>query len=382
MRSGMTPFAGEFTLTRLERVISGAGKASAVGDELTRRGLSRAVIVTGRTLGASSLLEGIKQSLGDRCAGVFTGVRQHVPSSSVDELVALARSVNADCLVSFGGGSPIDTTKAAIHGLLVDVPASADPMIHISIPTTLSAGEYTAVAGVTNETTRVKHGVGDPRVCARTVIDDAMVTAQTPDWLWAATGMRALDHAIESIYSIRHHPVSDALGSEGIRRMMAHLPASVRTTGDERIEHRAQCLMATWMCVFGMTNAGFGLSHAFGHQIGPRWDVPHGVTSCITLPHAMRFMAELAPERFGPIAAALDVAFDPARPRDAALACADRMAAFIAQFELPSRLRDAHVPREELDDVIGIVHEAMARAHVVDRPVTRDELATVLAAAY
>jgi alcohol dehydrogenase len=140
--------------------------------------------------------------------------------------------------------------------------------------------------------------------------------------------------------------------------------------------------MATWLCVFGMTNAGFGLSHAFGHQIGPRWNVPHGVTSCITLPHAMRFMADLAPDRFGPIAEAFHVAFDAANPRPAATACADRMAAFIAQFDLPSRLRDAHVPREELDDVIGTVHEAMSRAHVVDRPVSREELAAVLAAAY
>ena len=98
--------------------------------------------------------------------------------------------------------------------------------------------------------------------------------------------------------------------------------------------------MAAWMCVFGVTNAGFGLSHALGHQIGPRWNVPHGMTSCITLPHAMRFMADLAPERFRPIAEGFGVPFDPAEPRRAALACADRAAAFIAQFDVPQRLRD------------------------------------------
>jgi alcohol dehydrogenase len=378
----MAAFAGEFTLTRLERVISGRGTVSALGAELDRRGLTRAVVVTGRTLGASPLLTQVTTSLGDRCADVFTGVRQHVPSGSVQALAALARTARADCLVSFGGGSPIDTTKAALHALLADHPSSADPVVHISIPTTLSAGEFTGVAGVTDEATRVKHGVADSRIAARTIIDDPEVTRDTPDWLWAATGMRAIDHAIESIYSIRHHPVSDALGSAGIKRMMAHLLPSVRAEGDARVDHRAECLTATWMCVFGMTNAGFGLSHAFGHQIGPRWDVPHGVTSCITLPHAMRFMARLAPDRFGPIAAAMEVPFDASHPEPAALACADRMAAFIAQFDLPSRLRDAKVPRAELDEVIGIVHEAMARAQVVDRPVTRDELAAVLAEAY
>ena len=378
----MKAFTGEFTLTRLERVISGAGRISILGDELARRGRARALVVTGRTLGASTLLDRLRDALGDRWAGVFSGVRQHVPSGSVRELIARVRETQADCLVSFGGGSPIDTTKAAIHGLLADAPASADPIIHISVPTTLSAGEFTAVAGVTDEATLVKHGVGDPRVAARTVIQDPTVTVETPEWLWAATGIRALDHAIEAIYSMRHHPVSDALGSDGIRLLTAHLPASLNTTGDEQLAHRAHCQMATWLCVFGMTNAGFGLSHAFGHQIGPRWNVPHGVTSCITLPHAMRFMAELAPERFGPIARAYDIPFDASNPTPAALECANRTAAFIAQFDLPSRLRDANVPRDQLDAVIGTVHDAMARAQVVDRPVTRDDLASVLAAAY
>ena len=378
----MTAFVGEFTLTRLERVISGAGKAGAIGNELARRQLSRAVIVTGRTLGASPIVGQLRNAMGERCAGVFSGARQHVPSGSVRELVDLARRVNADCLVSIGGGSPIDTTKVAIHAMLADAPPSADPVIHISIPTTLSAGEYTAVAGVTDEATRVKRGVADPRIVPRTVIQDPEVTIGTPDWLWAATGMRAIDHAIEAIYSTRHHPVSDAMGSEGIRQLVAHLPGSIRATGAEQLEHRAHCLMATWLAVYGMTNAGFGLSHAFGHQIGPRWDVPHGVTSCITLPHAMRFMAERAPDRFGPIAAAFGVRFDASNPKPGALACADAMAAFISKFDLPSRLRDANVPREQLDDVIGTVHEAMSRAQVVDRPVTRDELASVLAAAY
>ena len=134
--------------------------------------------------------------------------------------------------------------------------------------------------------------------------------------------------------------------------------------------------------MFGVTNAGFGLSHALGHQIGPRWDVPHGMTSCITLPHAMRFMAELAPERFRPIAEGFGVPFDPADPKRAALACADRAAAFIAQFDLPQRLRDVRVPADELPEVADVVHDVMDAAHVVDRPVTKGDLVTLLTNAY
>src|SRR5262249_19394093 len=153
------------------------------------------------------------------------------------------------------------------------------------------------------------------------------------------------DHAVEAIYSVRHHPVGDTMAARGLALIVEHLLPSIRASGDEgararRLDHRLQCQMAAWLSVYGMTNAGFGLSHALGHQIGPRWNVPHGFTSCITLPHAMRFMADRAPERFGPIAAGLGLPFDVDRPRDSARACADRVAAFIAQFDVPRRLRD------------------------------------------
>ena len=372
----MRPYVGEFNLNRLERVISGPNTIAAIGAEVDRRGLSRVVVATGKTLGASALLDRITTALGPRLAGVFTGCRQHVPSGSVDDLVALVRTAGADTIVSFGGGSPIDTVKVAVHTL------GPDAVCHIAVPTTLSAGEFTAVAGVTDEATRVKHGVSDPRIAPRTVVTDPTLTLETPEWLWAATGMRAMDHAIESIYSLRHHPLSDTLASRAIALLLEHLPPSIHASGQEQLDHRAHCQMGAWLSVVGLTNAGFGLSHAFGHQIGPRWDVPHGITSCITLPHAMRFMAELAPERFGPIAAGFGIAFSEADPKPAALACADRTAAFIEQLELPHRLRDAQVPREQIGDVAGIVHEAMERAHVVDRAVTRDELMSLLVGAY
>ena len=94
--------------------------------------------------------------------------------------------------------------------------------------------------------------------------------------------------------------------------LLQHLRPSLDTADACVLEHRGECQLAAWMCVFGVTNAGFGLSHALGHQIGPRWNVPHGMTSCITLPHAMRFMADLAAERFRPIAEGFGVPFDTA----------------------------------------------------------------------
>jgi alcohol dehydrogenase len=374
----MTAFAGQFDLPRLDRVISGASALERLPGELERLGMRRVIVVTGRTLGSSALLQRVTALAGDRCAAVFTGSRQHAPASSIGELVDLVGQRRADGLVSFGGGSPIDTAKLAAHATL----ASGDGIPHIAIPTTLSAGEFTSVAGITDDATRIKRAVHDPRLAPRAVIADPALTLETPAWLWAASGVRALDHAVESLYSNRHHPMSDATAARGLSILLEHLPASVDAGAGGVEEHRARCQVAAWMAVYGMTNAGFGLSHALGHQIGPRWNVAHGVTSCITLPHAMRFMARLAPERFAAIAAACGVPFEAGAPKAGALACAGRVASFISALGVPTRLRDAGVPETEIAPVAAVVHALMEDAGIVGRPVTVEELEGLLREAF
>src|SRR5206468_12918061 len=123
----------DFNLSKLERVMSGAGKVAALGHELERRGLKRTIVVTGKTLGGSALLEKVTGAAGARCVAVFKGARQHVPRSSVHELQALIERENADSLIGFGGGSPIDTCKVASHPFL-----EKREIIQIAIPTTLS----------------------------------------------------------------------------------------------------------------------------------------------------------------------------------------------------------------------------------------------------
>jgi alcohol dehydrogenase len=371
------PPAGEFNLSRLERVIYGPGKIAALKDETDKRGLHRALVVTTDVVAALPILNDVTGALGSRCAGVFAGVVMHVPRKTTELLQQEIERVNADCLVSFGGGSPIDSSKVAAYGLL-----SRRELVHIAVPTTLSAAEYTHAGGVTDESTRVKSGVYDPRVLPRTVINDPKLTLATPDWLWVTTGMRALDHAIECAYAIRHQPISDALASKSIALLNKHLPASIRTEGDERLAHRGHCQMAAWFSIYGAMNTRFGLSHLLGHQIGPRWNVPHGVTSCITLPNSMRFMAGIAPDRFGPIAEGYEIPFDAANPKPAALACADRTAEFITQFDVPKTLREAGVPREEIGQIVAPIAHELEHQGVVDRAISEKEVLELLESVY
>jgi alcohol dehydrogenase class IV len=373
----MSVLTSDFNLSRLEKVMSGPGKVAALGEELERRGLKCAIVVTGKTLGASRLLEKVTGAAGSRCAAVFKGAKQHVPRSTVEKLQAEIERVDADGLISFGGSSPIDTCKVASHKFL-----DKRELIHIAIPTTLSAGEYTFSGGVTDEKTLVKSAATDPRLQPKTVINDPELTLETPEWLWVATGMRALDHAIETIYAVRHQLISDTLASKAISLLVEHLPASVKTTGADQLAHRGYCQLAAWFSIYGSMNTRFGLSHLLGHQIGPRWNVAHGVTSCITLPHVMRFMADIAPERFGPIAEGFHVTFDPRNPKPGALACAQKTVEFIAQFDVPNSLGKAGVPQKEVEQIIpAVMHEIKERA-VMDKPVTEAEVAGLLRAAY
>ena len=369
--------SGEFNLSRLERVIYGPGKIATLTEEMERRELGRAVVVTTDAVAALPILEQVTGALGSRCAGVFSGVVQHVPRGTVNALAKELERLHADSAISFGGGSPIDSTKVALYGLL-----PARELVHIAVPTTLSAAEYTHAGGVTDEATRVKSGVYDPRVMPRTVIADPALTLATPDWLWVTTGMRALDHAIECAYAIRHQPLSDALAAKAIALLVEHLPASIRSEGGERLAHRSHCQAASWFSIYGAMNTRFGLSHLLGHQIGPKWDVPHGVTSCITLPNSMRFMAQVAPERFGPVAEGFGIAFDPAHPMPAALACADRAHEFIAQFDVPKTLGEAKVPRQEIGQIVGPILNELRHHEVVDRPVTEAEVLALLESCY
>lgn len=391
--------SGQFSFSQLERIIFGPGKMAEVGKEIDARGLKRALVVTGKSLGASKLLDQVTDALGGRCAGVFKGVSQHVPNEAVRALVAEAKRVDAQVLVSFGGGSPIDAAKVAAASLMEgrDVIAEAGELnfdkalaladrapsvIQIAVPTTLSAGEFTPAGGTTNEKTHEKRGILDPRIMPRVIIHDPALTVETPDWLWASTGMRALDHAIEAIYSLRHQPFADTLAVQAIKLLVEHLPKSVSAGGADRIAHRGYCQTASWFSIFGGMNTGFGLSHSLGHQIGPTWDVPHGVTSCITLPHAMRYMADIEPDRFELIAEGLGVPFDPSNPKSGALACADRVAEFIAGFDVPNSLEKAGVARDQVATIAQRVCDELAVFPVIKREISLEDITRILEAAY
>ncbi len=264
---------GEFTYSNPRVIHWGAGSVARLGELKAER----IAVVTTR-----SLRDKVER-LPVRASCVVT-VGQHAPLAQIDAGVETVRG--ADAIVSFGGGSVIDAAK------IISVKLGALP--HTAVPTTLSVAELAAGAGFTNEAGD-KAGMRDPRLMVETVIYDAELTLWTPLDLWLSTGIRALDHAVEGYLAEGEHPLNDVMALEAIRRLFDSLPRAKAAPEDMNV--RTENQLAAWFSFTLPGASAAGLSHVMGKQIGARHGIPHGVTSCLLLPHVMRYLGPRMPER-------------------------------------------------------------------------------------
>lgn len=339
----------DFTSCGPERIISGIGALAQLPEALEHVGAKRALIITGRTLASKTdLVSQVEATLGHSHVGTFSQCGQHVPTGSVDVACEQTEQCKADVLVVFGGGSPIDTAKMVAFR---QIEAGAAPIPQINIPTTLSAGEFTHAAGMTDEQTRVKHIYAHPAIQPRVVIYDPELARPTPRALWMSTGIKALDHAVEGVWWPDCHPYLETLRLSAIADLQVHLGAS---RDPENLQARLACMHAGWKSISGLLsakNVGFRLSHPLGHQIGARWDIPHGVTSCIVLPAVCRFLLPRTEQAQIKIARAMGMAGRPAE---------NAINGFLDTLDVPRRLSDCGAKREEIPLVARAVADELA----------------------
>lgn len=345
----------------------GEGSVAMLAQALSRCGVHRPLIVTGRTIASTpGIIDPLCRSLEDRTAGIFSEASAHTPVSIVLAGCEAARTFGADGLISFGGSSTSDTMKAIAWGLAVDArqpedlarfaatihggvlhfPGMAhDPLPTLAIPTTLSAGEYSPFVAVKNETTGTKDYYRDDRLTPKAVILDPALTLATPQRLWLASGIKAIDHCIESLLSPRAQPFTDALVAHALPSLFRNLRLSHEDPAD--LEARNHCQIAAWMSFCSGPNVEMGLSHGIGTILGGRFNIPHGETSCVTLPHVMTFNIGETKTRQAWIASLIGVAI--AGDEDAsAAAAATAVADLVASLRLPSRLSDLGLARSSI----------------------------------
>ena len=284
MTRALTPSTFSYANPRV--IHWGRGAIAQLGPELERLSVERVALVT-----TKSLLDHAGPLKINPMS--TTVISQHAPMSEID--AGAEQSTGAQGIVSFGGGSAIDAAKI----ISVRLADNGSALPHIAIPTTLSVAELAAGAGYTNEAGD-KAGMRDPRLLAEAVIYDAELTLATPMQLWLSTGIRALDHAVEGFLAPGEHPFNDALALDSIRRLFDSLPRAKASPQD--VDVRTENQLAAWFSFTLPGASAGGLSHTMGKQIGARHGIPHGVTSCLLLPHVMRYLERFEPERMAVLA--------------------------------------------------------------------------------
>jgi alcohol dehydrogenase class IV len=349
-----------FNNPRVERIVSGSGSIGKLAEEIDRIGGTRALVVISPSVAKTFLLDRIKSGLGAKYVAIFDQVKPHSPTESIAKAVEHARDARIDALVSAGGGSAIDTAKG-VAALLAEggslprfgvrftppnkkevPPMPAPKLPHIAIPTTLSGGEYSYSAGI-SEGGR-KYIVADPKLAPRTVLLDPEAAATAPGRLLAASGMNALAHCVEAVYSTETQPLTEAYCLTGIGLIARYLLRAVENARD--LEALSYVQVAACLSGMGVYSAWTGIHHAIVHVVGGRYKAPHAEIHALMLPYAMRWNLDAtigAQARM-----AREIGIDGAGEKALAAAVPDHVFAMNRTMGLPLKLRELGVPRAGL----------------------------------
>lgn len=348
--------SGTHTFPKQEKLIYGRSAGEVLVEDSDHSGWHRAFVVTSRSVGEMPFLHGVVAALGGRIAGLYAGITAHSPVEAVLEGSKMAREAGADLMIAVGGGSVVDATKVMQACIWHDLRAEADlddyrerpaaqstpPALRmVAVPTTLSAAEFTPIAGITDPRRGIKHIFAAPYLVPRLVILDPEATLCTPERLFLATGLRAVDHCVETLCSASPTPYGDAMAREGLRLLTSGLRATRIDPTD--LAARLQCQLGAWIAISGpVSGVPAGASHAIGRVLGAACDVPHGETSCVLLPGALTWNASYDD---GAQAVVASVMGSPS------LSAAETVRALVAELGLPGSLAAVGVGPERYDEI-------------------------------
>jgi alcohol dehydrogenase class IV len=313
----------------IPRVVFGTGSLAQLPNEIERLGATRALVLS--TPEQRTSAEQVAAMLGARAAGVFSQAVMHVPIETARAARDEARRLNADCAVAIGGGSTTGLGKA----IALD---SALPIV--AVPTTYAGSEMTPIYGLTEG--GVKKTGRDVRVLPKTVIYDPELTMSLPLALSVTSGLNAIAHAAEGLYTPEPNPIIALMAEEGIAALARALPALHANLDDRHA--RRDALYGAWLCGAVLGHVAMGLHHKLCHTLGGSFNLPHAETHTVVLPHALAYNAAAAPEAMARIARALGRA-DGGDPMSAARA----LHVLGTKLGAPTSLRAIGMPADGLD---------------------------------
>jgi maleylacetate reductase len=384
-----------YRFTGHERVLHNVRADQALPGLMALFGYRRAFIVCSRSLNAKTeVISRIRACLGGRLVGLTDDVGEHSPLSNVLKAAKQVRDSGADVLLSVGGGSVMDMCKAIqlclsenaydrdalleLQFVLSDdgtemlTTSHAAPAIRqIAIPTTLATSEWTPVSTPIDDETHLKARFVVPEGSPRAVIYDPEILAQTPLHLLLATGIRGLDHAINTACSSSPHPFASLLAERAIQLYMENLPLLKDPANGEA---HSNCQLATWYTGMGQMSVPHGFSHWMVHIVGPYGSVGHSDAACVLMLAQAKWLEGWATEQHHRLCHALGQAGRPFH---------EVLRHLLEQLGLPTALEDLALSEQQVEAMIepALQHPMVTRNNI--RPIkTADDLRAVMALAW
>ncbi|WP_432628532.1 1-propanol dehydrogenase PduQ [Brotaphodocola sp.] len=325
-------------------------------EEVKSLGIRRAYIICDPFMekcGRAGELAGLLAEAGAKTE-IFSKV---VPDPSI-EVVTMAiqgmKAMQPDAVLALGGGSAIDTAKAASH-LYASMNSGEKPML-IAVPTTSGTGsEVTSFAVISDTQAKAKYALVDQSLVPDVALLDPNLTASVPPSITADTGMDVLTHGLEAYVSTKADDFTDACAEKAIKLVWEYLERAVSDGSDMEARehmHNASCLAG-----IAFSNASLGICHSLAHALGAHFHIPHGRANALLLTHVIGYNAglELAEDsetllRYEKIANMLGIGGG--TPKAAAYGLIRQIKNLMQRIHIPAYVTDLNVEREAFEAAI------------------------------
>ena len=356
----------------------GAGAAKELGDYLVKNGLSKPLVVTDPTV---AQLGFFKEIIGDLkkkkvSVEVFHDIHKNPVKSDVYKGTEVYDSTKRDSIVGIGGGAALDVARAIVlrvnhredlfkYDDLIggDVYITNDVPHFVTIPTTAGTGsEVGRSAVISDDVTHQKKILFAPKLLAKIVFADPLLTMELPPSITAATGMDALTHNMESYLDKMPHPLCEGIALEGISIINQSLERAVNKPD---LESRSNMLIASLMGAVAFQK-GLGAVHSLAHPLSALLDTHHGLANAVNIPYGMEFNIQGFESKFKAIARTLEL------KKETGEAVVKYLLDLNTSIHIPHRLRDIGVKQEHIETLSDLAIADFAHPNN-PKPVSRED---------
>lgn len=365
----------------------GAGASYELGDYLLKHGLKRPLIVTDPVVKQLSFFKKILADLNTKgiSTEVFSDLHKNPVKSDVYKGGDRFEETDRDSVVGLGGGVALDVARAVCLRInhredlftyddLIggDVYITNDVPHFITIPTTAGTGsEVGRSAIIADDVTHQKKILFSPKLLARIVFADPLLTMDLPPAVTAATGMDALTHNMEAFIARNPHPLCEGIALEGMRLISQSLEKAVKKPD---LESRSRMLIASLMGAVAFQK-GLGVVHSLAHPLSSLLDTHHGLANAVNIPYGMRFNISGCEEQFRRMARTMEL------KSETGTAVVVYLFDLNSRIDIPHRLRDIGVKEEHIEPLADLAIADFAHPNN-PRPVRREDFAALYREAF